>query len=232
MRPLEHLLGTLLAVAACPVAMSAEEGDNDKVIDNTAQLQIIEAVAKGFNDIYVFPEVAAKMETHLRNQHKNGAYQEITSTVEFARRLTDNLRSVSHDLHIRVGYEPDEFFVGAEQAGEPSEQTAQAEFDEDRFHNFGFVRVDRLPGNVGYLQMKSFYDTRSAGKTAAAAMSFVAHCDAIIIDLRMSLGGSPSMVQLLASYFFDKPVHLDSFYLRKRDATSSTGATRLSQVNV
>ena len=76
LRPLEHLLGTLLAVAACSVAMSAEEGDNDKVIDNTAQLQIIEAVAKGFNDIYVFPEVAAKLfgETTRGAAHPSETY--------------------------------------------------------------------------------------------------------------------------------------------------------------
>lgn len=54
--------------------------------------------------------------------------------------------------------------------------------------------------------------------TAIAALNFLANADALIIDLRSNGGGSPSMIQLITSYFFDKPVHLNSFYTRATDS--------------
>ena len=50
-----------------------------------------------------------------------------------------------------------------------------------------------------------------------AAMNFLSNSDAIIIDLRRNGGGEPSMIQLISSYFFEEPVHLNSFYIRDED---------------
>ena len=76
-----------------------------------------------------------------------------------------------------------------------------------------------LPGNVGYLKFNSFVDASMAGPTAVAAMNFLAHTDALIIDLRDNGGGSPSLIQLITSYFFEEPEHLNSFYIREGDQT-------------
>ncbi len=51
-----------------------------------------------------------------------------------------------------------------------------------------------------------------------AALNFLANCDALIIDLRDNGGGEPSMIQLMTSYFFEEPVHLNSFYIRTLDS--------------
>ena len=50
-------------------------------------------------------------------------------------------------------------------------------------------------------------------------MSFVAHTDAVIFDLRENGGGDPAMVTFIASYLFDKPTHLNDLYNRKEDST-------------
>jgi C-terminal processing protease CtpA/Prc len=50
-------------------------------------------------------------------------------------------------------------------------------------------------------------------------MHFIEHCDAVIIDLRENGGGSPSMVQLISTYFLEESTHLNSFYIRKTDET-------------
>jgi C-terminal processing protease CtpA/Prc len=74
-----------------------------------------------------------------------------------------------------------------------------------------------LPGNIGYLKLNGFVDAQIAGPTAVAAMNFLANADALIVDLRDNGGGSPSMIQLLSSYFFEERVHLNSFYIRRTD---------------
>jgi C-terminal processing protease CtpA/Prc len=92
---------------------------------------------------------------------------------------------------------------------------------EMRRRNSGFVKLERLPGNVGYLDLRGFMDHESGAETVAAAMNFLANTDALILDLRKNGGGSPHMVQLICSYLFaaDKPVHLNSLYWREGDRT-------------
>ena len=80
--------------------------------------------------------------------------------------------------------------------------------------NFAFEEVRRLDGNVGYLKVNKFVDPLLGGPTAAAAMAFLANTDAMIIDLRENHGGSPAMVALLVSYFFDHQVKLYDMALR------------------
>ena len=48
-------------------------------------------------------------------------------------------------------------------------------------------------------------------------MGFLAGADAVIIDLRHNGGGNPSMIQLLSSYLFEEPVHLNSFFHRGQE---------------
>jgi C-terminal processing protease CtpA/Prc len=52
-----------------------------------------------------------------------------------------------------------------------------------------------------------------------AAMGFLAHADALIVDLRDNHGGQPTMVQLILSYFFDTPTHLNDIYIRPDNTT-------------
>jgi hypothetical protein len=56
-----------------------------------------------------------------------------------------------------------------------------------------------------------------AGETAVAAMTFLGNCDAIIFDLRKNGGGEPAMIQLLSTYLFAEPTHLNDLYWRKGD---------------
>ena len=85
--------------------------------------------------------------------------------------------------------------------------------------NFCFEKIERLAGNVGYLDLRCFVGAEFAGETAVAAMNFLGNSDAVIIDVRKNGGGDPSMVQLITSYFFDEPTHLNSFYIRKGNTT-------------
>ncbi len=186
-------------------------------VDATAKAEIIDSIAAALNEIYVFPDVAKKMEEFMRRQLKNKAYDNITRLDEFTQKLTEDMQSVSHDGHLHVHPMP-------EVQGEPGdtltdEQRLKRAIEFSKYRNFGFVKVERLDGNIGYLELWQFADASFAGATAIAAMNFLANCDALIIDLRRNGGGSPSMIQLITSYFFDEPVHLNSFYIRRTDST-------------
>ncbi|UCD05279.1 MAG: S41 family peptidase [candidate division WOR-3 bacterium] len=183
-------------------------------IDPSRQLEIIDSVTTALNDYYIFPDVASEIEKHLRKRQNNGGYLDFTSISAFAQKLTEEIRSVSKDAHLSVEFKPDEYFA-AETSDAHEEEQLREWYDEQAYDNFGFEKVEHLSGNIGYVRMRGFYETDWSGPTAIAAMNFLAHCDAVIFDLRLTLGGQPSMIQLLASYFFDEPVQLSSFYVRK-----------------
>jgi hypothetical protein len=198
-------------------AQAPSQTPPDRIIDVRFQQEVIDSISQALNEVYVFPEVAKEMEKYLRKQYQAKTYSGITSIAEFTERLEEDLRLVSHDSHLRVQYQPDEYFESTEDT--LVDENLQEMYQEEAYDNFAFDKVERLPGNVGYLKMHAFNTIDWAGPTAMAAMNFIGHCDAIIIDLRQSLGGSPTMVQLLSSYFFAEPVHLNSFYIRKTDKT-------------
>jgi retinol-binding protein 3 len=157
---------------------------------------------------YVFPELATRISARLEGRLSQNGYDKINDPREFALALTNDMASVAHDAHLHVN-------AGAMAVGTDSESE---ERDEAR-ENFFFRKVERLPGNVGYLKLDEFSSPAGAAPTAIAALNFLANASAVIIDLRENDGGDPKMVQLICSYFFDRPTFLNSIYWRKDDRT-------------
>lgn len=188
-------------------------------LDSKTQAAIIDSVTKAMNEVYVFPDVAQNMEKLVRQNFKEGKYKAITTLAEFTERLTSDLQSVSKDKHLRIRPMPPRD-PNAPTRPSPEEQQKQR-LAQLRKDNFGFKKVELLPGNIGYIDFRYFADAGfgEAGATAIAAMNFLAHADAIIFDMRQNGGGHPSMIQLISSYLFEEPVHLNSFYIRKTNKT-------------
>jgi C-terminal processing protease CtpA/Prc len=90
-----------------------------------------------------------------------------------------------------------------------------------RLENYGIHKVERLPGNIGYIDIRYFYRTSwGSGETIVAAMNLLANMNVVLIDLRKCRGGNPGAVALFSSYFFDEePVHLNSLYWRENNLT-------------
>jgi hypothetical protein len=182
---------------------------------------IVADITAALDDTYVFPDTAKKMGDHLRRQLHGGAYDTLDDLVAFTQKLTEDLRSISHDLHLGVFWAAPDTAAGDERTGLTPEQRDQRFAARLRRDNACFHKVERLAGNVGYLKLDCFAPAQLGGATAVAAMSFLAGSDALIIDLRDNGGGSPSMVQLLASYLLpaDHNTLLNSFYVRKENRT-------------
>jgi C-terminal processing protease CtpA/Prc len=180
---------------------------------------VLDTLLKELNDSYVFSDVAKKMESDVRSRIARNEYDSLTSGRGFAEKLTADLQSVSKDKHLRVRFSYDPLPTRQDRR----EPTA-AELEQSRWFNrrvnFGFEKVERLNGNIGYIDLRGFSDHEAGAETVAAAMTFVRNTEAIIFDLRQNGGGSPPMIALISSYLFgDEPVHLNDLYWRKGDRT-------------
>jgi C-terminal processing protease CtpA/Prc len=86
--------------------------------------------------------------------------------------------------------------------------------------NYGIYKLERLSGNVGYLDIRYFHKPAYTGDAAVAAMNFLSNTTAVILDLRQCTGGYPGSVALLCTYFFtEEAVLLTSNYWRDEDLT-------------
>jgi C-terminal processing protease CtpA/Prc len=58
-----------------------------------------------------------------------------------------------------------------------------------------------------------------AFEAAAAAMNFLANCNAVILDLRENGGGSASMIRFICGYLFEENTHLINWDIRAKKKT-------------
>lgn len=210
-----------LAALLAALPLAAQDRDQaDRAIDAAERRTIIDGVINRLNEAYVFPDTAAAMERAIRARQRQGEYDRITSSRAFAESLTAHLQAVSRDRHLRVrfvarGVPP----APGGDGPSPAEREQARTFG--RRMNFGFERVERLAGNVGYLEIRSFgFDTADVSSVAASAFNFLSNTDALIIDMRRNGGGSPHMVAQVSSYLFGAdPVHLNSLYWRPDNRT-------------
>ena len=161
---------------------------------------------------YIYPDRAQQAKAKITEALATGAYDGIDDPAAFAQRLTDDLRSVTHDKHVRVSYE------GPGRGGPIAVPLPPPP------SNGGFVRVDRLKGNIGYIKLDSFPMMPIFAPAADAAMRDLAGADALIIDMRDNGGGSAESDSYFGSFFFDpkQPVQLNSIVHRTPDTDTFT----------
>ena len=187
--------------------------------DELAHSAVIDKTLALLKDNYVFPDVAARMEADISARQQAGEYDRFTTAGTFADALTAHLRSVSRDMHLNVRFSAPAPAPTPAASGEPDWQSIE------RAANYHFARAERLPGNVGYLRLDEFADADQAepAATAAAAMEFLRHTDALIIDVRRNGGGHPSMVALLLGYLMGpEPIVYNRFFDRPSGTTSES----------
>jgi len=171
---------------------------------------------------YVFPELADRAATAVEARLAAGEYDNLDE-VTLTELLTRHLRETCDDKHLRVrlGGGPQ----GRPGGGGPRPRRGHSPGADWRpmggLDNFGIHRVERLGGNIGYLDLRRVPAAAHAGPAVAAAMELVAGTYALIIDLRRNGGGAVEGVVLWCSYLLgEEPVHLNDIY------RADTGETR------
>ena len=158
-------------------------------------------------DRYIFPDRATAAAGAIRARLAAGEYDGLDEE-QLGERLTAQLYEVCADKHLRV---------------RPRHATLQATMTEAeqvavwrewmRLRNYWITRVERLDGNVGYLDLAGVADPSDGARAFSAAMELVSHTHALIVDLRHNRGGSPDGVIYWTSHFFpDSSTHLNSIY--------------------
>jgi hypothetical protein len=206
------------AVTSLIVALSGSAQAGAPPLDAAARVQVIEALVTQLNNYYVFPEIATTMGEALHARQQHGGYDSITEPMAFASALTADLREVSHDRHLRV-VTGDTPAPDTAASGAPTPEQQSSMQKQMAARGFGIAKVDTLPGNIGYLDVRGFDRVQYAAPAITAAMTQLADSDALIIDMRHNGGGDPAGVAFLCSYLFDQRTHLNDLVWREGGRT-------------
>jgi len=208
------LRAALLVASTCTiVAMAPVATAQTPAHGMTAQYvaAVVDSTATALVEAYVYHDVAVEMEGRIRSELDDGSYDELATPMDLARAITEDLHDVSGDRHISVRAFTPEVMADIVMRSENPELGREARLRDLQRQNFHFRKVEILPGNIGYLRMDELPDASFAGPTAVAAMNFLGHCDALIMDLRYNGGGSPSLIMLLFGYLFDEPTNYNNW---------------------
>lgn len=213
-----RLLITLLLAAAVQAVAYGAPSTND-ALDTAARHAVVKQLAQSVEDNYVFPDVARKVASHLREKDVKDAYGSANTAASLAEMLTADMRSTGKDLHFSVHYDP-AFIASPENTVPTAEELAQQRQQSERMAG-GIFRVERLPGNVGYLDVRGFEPTLFSASSITAAMTLLQNTEAIILDLRKNGGGEGESVAFLMSHFFPEGDrrHLNDMFFRKGNRT-------------
>lgn len=206
------LLTTILLAA---LSLDARAG-----VDATTRTGILDELRARISDVYVFPDKAARIVERLDAREKSGAYRAARDLDGFAQMLTDDLRHPTRDKHLGVRYSVKPIPSGDDRPEPTPEMDRKfAHFLKSR--NYGIRKVETLPGNIGYIDLRNFPSARFAKPALSAMMTLVADTDALIVDLRKNGGGDPHAVAWMQSYLFDQRTHLNDMYWRDGGRTDA-----------
>lgn len=217
---IRYLTLSLLLGLSSAGALLAQDHRPNPAIDGTERKQVIEALSKQLQANYVFPDIADQLSATLASKLAKGDYAAANTANAFADALTHDLKDLGKDGHFRVGFDPDFHAPAAHDARAAKLVLDQMRPDVARFA-FGIQRVERLPGNVGYLEVRQFGPAELVSAAYASAMLLLSGTDALILDLRRNGGGDPTSVAFLLSHFFDEgdERHLNDLYFRHDNRT-------------
>jgi hypothetical protein len=160
-------------------------------LPEAARNDAIRDVLDALDREYVYPDMTARMREAVTARRDSGRYTQLVNASAFAAALTTDLQQVSHDKHLVV-------FVG--RAGVKRTLYFPTAADAGCSLDSGLCKDTVLADNIGYLQVRSFA-ARVAKVRAPLAEATIrlASCDAIIVDIRRNVGGSPEVVRLLGA---------------------------------
>ncbi|MCH8330489.1 MAG: S41 family peptidase [Bacteroidetes bacterium] len=158
------------------------------------------ALAENIGERYFDETTGNKVARIFTGKGFTKKYEEISYGEPLERSINRDLHQLSMDSDLSIIYLRKPIFTSYADSFRYSRKMDKKDISQ----KYGFNSVKVLPGNIGYIMLNSFVNINHNSLTALRnALYKISECESIIIDLRENSGGSPDMVYLLCSHFFD-----------------------------
>jgi len=196
-----------LLATATTFAQSAGPPPPPGPLDAAGRTAVVKAAADALRQRYVYPDVGRRAAEAIEAALAAGKYDQLVQPRAFAERLTVHLEAIAHDKHMRITARgPDPVMAASTDGPPPGPPRSEA----------GVTRADRLPGNIGYIEVVALPGLDTFKGPVDKAMGALADTRALIVDLRRNGGGAPEAEVYLTSYFVSpaKPIVVNKFFWR------------------
>ena len=229
MSNLSNVVLVVLFLLSCMSSPSAIAQKNE-LESETSRYEVLQEIDSLLQANYVLPDKAVKYAEEFKKKYEGGHYNTYLNSKEFAEQVTADLIRITNDKHIKFRV------IEPSDVGENPETPLHHPV---RYHilgineNKGFSKLEWLEGNVGYVDIRRFYNFPDIKDRLIGAMKFLSNASAIIVDLRENGGGSGDY---LSSYFLEYPTQLSGSYSRQDDFVTEfwtlkdIGTERLTEV--
>ncbi|MCF0063771.1 S41 family peptidase [Dyadobacter chenwenxiniae] len=212
----------ILSLIMClPLSAQQKPSEPNQVLTDQIKGDLISQLAGALRTKYVFEGKADTIANVIVSKFESGAYNNILQGTELASAVTADLLLLSGDKHLRLRYS--EKVIPETADNDPMKIPTDQKLayaTELKNSNYGIGKIEVLAGNVGLISFNFFCAPEFSGDTYASAMNYLAHTDALIIDLRKCRGSaSIDATPFLSSYLFETPVHLYDLWWRQDSRT-------------
>jgi len=160
--------------------------------------QATEKLAAQLEENFIYPDVGKSYANLLRSKVKSGAYSKFSSAEEFAKVVTSDLQAVHPEGHLKL-QPPVATVAGVQTAA-----------NIERINGVG--KSGWLAPGVAYMSFHGFSGNRGEYQSVLTKLREVldgfSTAKTLIIDARPHLGGALDEMDVMFSYFFDKPTTL------------------------
>ena len=210
-----RLIIALAALALAPLPAGAQSPQSVPTPPSplTAEVRraVVDTVAVSLERFYAVADTGRLIAEHLRQRLASGAYDKLTDPALFAEAVSTDMKAINADKHLMLGFRtpgpavppgmtrlPPLPVSGPAPGGGnvPPQMLLNAQRQ-----NFSLGRLDVLPGNVGYLEIRGFVPFPQAREHLVNALRYLQHTDAVIFDVRDHMGGSADLSNFLISHF-------------------------------
>lgn len=191
---------------------------------------VVDSLAVYVARFYAVAEDGRRIADQIQRRQREGAYNGFTHPLHLAEALSADLKEIGQDRHLTVGRPipgPPLYPMGTEVLPKmdptaPPSASPQA-LASARWRNFDIGRVEVLPGNVGYLELRGFPGFQEANEAMVVALRLLQHTDALILDVRENSGGSGYQTNFLISHFTGpEPLHTIDVTIRAANQLQKT----------
>ncbi len=184
--------------------------------------EVIRKMAEGLRYWYIDAQLGNQMAALIERNFAAGLYQH-ADPVAFKDQVLKDLLSIYPDKHLHIRFElapispddPDRLLRDwKEEELTPAQRACLVPLAAPA----DWIQSKVLPGNIGYLEIKSFPHPVDE-EEIARAMAPLLNTQALIIDLRQNFGGSPLTVSKVASHLFEEKTLLTRVYQRSTNQT-------------
>lgn len=191
---------------------------NAQTVNEKEAHDIVQKLTGQLVEVYPFPEISAKYQQSLLTYEKAGRYKDLSED-SLAKKLTEDLRIVHKDVHLRVMKNEETYKRLSTPSNHRSDDST--ELKRMKMQNYGFksVQIDGTK-STAYIDIPGpFWGTQESFEMAAAAMNMAAYSKYVILDIRHNPGGTGHMGRFIASYFYspgNEKYYLNGFYKNRK----------------